>query len=126
LLVERRISEADWKRLGRLKPVALDRFCQRVLAELARMAADPTKRSHDRYVAAFRLLQARDAELGSAFDDVRRSTALFRLARMRALDVVTDEELAGFDGETRQAVAALLGAPLAGPGAAADRAGSGR
>src|SRR5215208_1603740 len=102
--VERRISEADWKRLGRLKPVALDRFCQRVLAEVARVAADSTRGSHDRYLEMSRLLRARDTEVESAFDDVRRSTALFRLARMRALRVVTDEELAEFDSDTRGAV----------------------
>jgi hypothetical protein len=108
-LVERRISEADWKRLGRLKPVALDRFCQRVLAEVARVVADPAKDSHDRYREVFRLVQERDSELASAFDDLRRSTAVFRLARMRAVDVVTDQELGEFDAETREAVAVLLG-----------------
>jgi hypothetical protein len=121
--VGHRISEAGWKRLGRLKPVALDRFCRRVLAELTRVAADSAKGSHERYLEAFRLLQARDAELGSAFDDVRRSTALLRLARMRALGVVTDEELAGFDTETRGAVAVLAGVSPAGPGAAAGPVG---
>lgn len=107
--MERRISEADWKRLGRLKPVALDRFCQGVLAEVARVAADPTRGSHDRYLEVFRLLQERDTELAAAFDDLRRSTALFRLARMRALGAVTDQELGEFDAETRGAVAVLLG-----------------
>ena len=107
--MERRISEADWKRLGRLKPIALDRFCQRVLAEVARVAADSARGSHDRYLEVFRLVQERDTELASAFDDLRRSTALFRLARMRALGVVTDQELGEFDAETREAVAVLLG-----------------
>ena len=107
--MERHISEADWKRLGRLKPVALGRFCQRVLTEVARAAADPAKGSHDRYLKVFRLIQERDTELTSAFDDLRRSTAVFRLARMRALGVVTDQELGEFDAETRQAVAVLLG-----------------
>ena len=107
--MERRISEADWKRLGRLKLVALDRFCHRVLAEVARVAADPAPGSHDRYREVFRLVQERDTELASAFDDLRRSTAVFRLARMRALGVVTDQELGEFDAETRDAVAVLLG-----------------
>jgi hypothetical protein len=40
-----------------------------------------------------------DTERTSAFDDPRRSTAEFRLARMRAPGVVTDQEMSEFDAE---------------------------
>jgi hypothetical protein len=62
-LASRRISEADWKRLRRLQPIALDRFCQQVLAEVVRLAGDPAEGNHARYLALSRLLQARDEEL---------------------------------------------------------------
>src|SRR5262249_27432244 len=102
--MNRQILEADWKHLRRVKPAALDRFCQTVLAEITRLAADSTKDHHARYLEVFRRLQERNDELAAAFDDLRRSTALLRLARMRALGLLTEEEFAGFSAETRQAV----------------------
>ncbi len=106
--MERRISEADWNRLRRLEPVALDRFCQRVLDEVARLASAAAEGSHARYLEVFRLIQDRDAELGAAFNGTRRSTAVVQLARMRSLGVMTDDEFAGFGDETRAAVALFL------------------
>ena len=47
---------------------------------------------HDRYLRLFRMLKERDASIAAAFDDLRRSTAIQRLAAMIALGVVTDEE----------------------------------
>ena len=37
------ISESEWKILRELKPIALDRFCQRVLAEVDRITTDTAK-----------------------------------------------------------------------------------
>ena len=100
--MEDRLSESDWKYLSqRLQPVALDRFCRRALADLGRIAEDEATGSHERYLAVFHLIEERDRELASAFDDMRRSTAFWRLLRMRSLGLVTDEELAGFSDETR-------------------------
>jgi hypothetical protein len=70
------ISEADWKVFRQLRPVALERFCERALAEVGRLASDPNKTSHERYLSVFRLIERRDRELADAFDDPRRSTAL--------------------------------------------------
>jgi DNA-binding transcriptional ArsR family regulator len=121
--VERRVSEADWKLLRRLEPLALDRFCRGVLAEVARLAADAPGGSHARYLEVFRLIRERDGELAAAFDGTSRSAALAHLARLRELGVVTDEEFAGFSAEAREAVARMLGARPAGPGGAPDRGG---
>jgi hypothetical protein len=104
----RQISEADWKRLSRLEPVARDRFYQRVLSELVRLATAGETAGCERYRAVYQFLTERERELGAAFDGLRRSTALVQLARMRALGLVTDEDLAAFSPETREAVALLL------------------
>jgi hypothetical protein len=102
--MERHINEADWKLLRQLTPVARDRFCQRTLSEIARLASDSTTNSHERYLAVFRLVEERDGELAAAFDNMRRSTAYFQLARIRSLGLVTDEEFAGFSAETQEVV----------------------
>ena len=100
--------EPDWKRLRRLQPLALERFCQRVLDEISRLAADAGQGSHERYRAVYRLLQDRDERLADAFDNPRRSAALVQLARIRAEGLLSEEEFAGFSPETRAAVRAFL------------------
>jgi len=48
------------------------------------------------------MLKERDMGLSTAFDDMRRSTALERLAAMIAVEAVTDEELNQFSALTRE------------------------
>jgi len=54
------------------------------------------------------LIREEDTELGLAFDDLRRSTAIRQLACMRRLGLVADEDYAQFSEETRSAVELLL------------------
>jgi hypothetical protein len=106
--MEREIHERDWKLFRQLQPIALDRFCERVLAEVTRLAADPKTSNHDRYLAVFKLLQRRDEELADAFNGPRRSTALIQLARIHFQELLTEEEFVRFSPETRASVQGLL------------------
>lgn len=103
------ISEPDWKLFRRLQPIALDRFCQRVLAEIDRVASDTGKTSHERYLTVFNLIRHRDKELSDAFDDPRRSSAMQQLACILAYGLLTADEMSGFSAETRSAVQFLQG-----------------
>ena len=105
----RAISESDWKLFRQLRPIALERFCQRVLAEVERIASDGSKTSHERYLAVFKLIEKRDRELAVAFDDPRRSTALQQLAWIHSYALLTDEEMDRFTPETRDIVQLLAG-----------------
>jgi hypothetical protein len=109
LAMTRTISEPDWKVFRQLRPIALERFCQRVLDEIAGLAGDTTKTSHERYLAVFRLLERRDRELADAFNDMRRSTAYFLLGHIQSHDLLTEEEMARFSPETRAVVQLLSG-----------------
>jgi len=103
----RDIPERDWRVLRELMPIALERYCRGVLKEAAALAGgsgDTGGGYHDRYLALFKLLRERDGELGNAFNDLKRSTALFKLTCMRRLGLLTDEEFAGFSQETRELV----------------------
>jgi hypothetical protein len=104
------MPESDWKLFRQLRELALDRFCQRVLAEIGSLASDAGQSHHDRYVAVFNLIRERDKELAAAFDDPRRSTVLRQLALIRSRELLTDEEFARFGRETQDAVALWLGA----------------
>jgi hypothetical protein len=106
----RDIPEPDWRVLRQLSPIALERFCRRVLDEVAGLtAADDGRSNHARYLALYDLVKERDKELAVTFDDLRRSTGFLRLAAVRHRNLLADEEFARFSPETRETVQLLLG-----------------
>jgi len=106
--MSREIKESDWKLLRQMVPVALERFCQRILGELDRLGSDSTKSHHQRYLAIFAVLQRRDEEMAQAFNDMRRSTALTQLAAICSHGLLTEEEFSRFSPETRSVIELLL------------------
>jgi hypothetical protein len=99
--------ERDWRHLRRLERAALDRYCARVLDDVAAMVGDTESTPHERYLRLYQLLRERDDALAAAFNDLRRTTAIPRLTSWVRLALLTDEEFAGFSLETRETVAAL-------------------
>jgi len=90
------IKESDWKIFKRVREVALERFCERVLDEIGRISSDTAKTKHQRYGAIYRLVRARDKEINPIFDHLRRSTAVRQLFAFRYHKLLTDEELLQF------------------------------
>lgn len=43
------LPEADWKVLRRVHPLAVGRFCERVLGEVERVLRDSAQSRHERY-----------------------------------------------------------------------------
>jgi hypothetical protein len=105
----REIREPDWKVLRRVHPLALERFCERVLAEIDRVSRDATSH-HARYLQIFSILQQRDREMARLFDNPRRSHALTMLAQIRSQGLLTEDEFSNLSPETRGAIQMLLGA----------------
>lgn len=52
------IAESDWRIVRDLKPLILERFCQRVLAEVATQASSAGSSAQARYHAVWALLKA--------------------------------------------------------------------
>jgi hypothetical protein len=105
----RGIKESDWKVFRRLREIALERFCQRALAEMQYVASEPQKTSHERYLAVWKVMNGRDDELAAAFNNPRRSVMLEQLTLMRSRKLLTDEEMAEFSDDTRDVTKMLLG-----------------
>jgi len=78
-----------------------------VLDECAVVVRDDKRSAHDRYLRLVRLVQERDGRVAAAFDDLRRSTAIQRLAAMISLGVVSGVELGQFTPATRESATAL-------------------
>ena len=105
----REIKESDWKILRRLHPLALERFCERVLAEIERVTHENGRSFHQRYIETFTIVEQRDREMGRIFDDLKRSTALTMLAQLRANGLLAEDECSSLSPETRSALELLLG-----------------
>ena len=95
------IPEADWRVFRSLHPIWIERFCKRVNGELVRALSDDSRDAYEQYLAAYKLMHKRDKEIGNAFNDFRRSTAVIQIAIVRKLGVITDEELGRFSESTR-------------------------
>jgi hypothetical protein len=104
------INETDWKVLRRVHPLALERFCGRVLGEVERIMHNGALSHHERYVEIFNLMQRRDGDIARLFDDPKRSRALTMLARMRSDGVIMQEEFSSLSQQTCNAVHMLIGA----------------
>jgi hypothetical protein len=94
--------ESDWKVFRRVREAALQRFCRRILDEVAQLAGGSEQNSHEQYLKLYRLIDKRDDEVARAFNDFRRSTALGQICLMKRYNMLTDEELSQFSQQTRQ------------------------
>ena len=107
----REIPESDWKVFRKLREVALERFCERVIREIGELTAGKPTSYHERYLEIFKLVDRRDDELAHAFNNPRRSAALWQLAAIRSRGLITDEELSRFTAATQEAVQMLSQPP---------------
>src|ERR1700685_4741292 len=96
--------------LRRVHPLALERYCAEVLAEIERVTHDGGQSSHRRYLDIFKIIERRDREIASIFNDPRRSNALTMLVRSRAAGLLKEDEFLSLSPETRSEVELLLGA----------------
>ena len=104
LVMTRNIPESDWKLFRQLHSIALDRFCEQVLAEIAQIVGDTKTTPHERYLKIFKVVEQRDRTIGDAFNDLRRSTAITRLLTISSHDLLTEDEIGRFTQETRDVI----------------------
>lgn len=76
------LPERDSRALRSVHRAGLNRYCARVLEECAAATQDTASSPHDGYLRLIRLVTDRNAKMAAAFDDLRRSTAIQRLASM--------------------------------------------
>lgn len=105
------ISDGDWKRYQELHALALDRFCQSVLANAQTIAQNEALSAHARYRTLYRLMRSRDKDLASAFNMGRRSEVSLSLMLMVAYDLLTDEELLVLSEELRARISGAVRQP---------------
>ncbi len=96
--------EADWKVFRELRVIALQRWCERVLGEVAGITGDDKKSWHERYLTVYRLIRDRDEALAAMFNNPRRSCAIEQLIYIQFHSLLTEAEMARFSDATRSRV----------------------
>ncbi len=101
--------ESDWKTLSRLKPLALDRLCQRILQKAGKILNHAKEGgSHSAYLELYKHIHTSDERVSNCFDDTKRSRAMTILINWKLEDLLTEEEFNAFSPETRAIVDAWL------------------
>lgn len=95
------IPESDWRRFKEVRATLLERYCLRVLSELGDVAASRDGTALERYLRAYKMIERHDKEIARAFNDLRRSTAIWQLGIMRRMNLLSDEDLSVFSEQTR-------------------------
>ena len=105
------IIESDWKKFKELHKIALDRFCQGVLADAKTIAQHEALSAHARYRMLYRLMHDRDKDIVRTFDPYSRSSALIALRLMVKHDLLTDAELSVLSEAAREEIADVVRRP---------------
>lgn len=95
------LPESDWRRFKEVHLKALERYCCRILEDVAAASGGREGTAYERYLKIFKLINERNEQMANAFDDFRRSTAVMQLGIMRRMELITDEELGQFSEQTR-------------------------
>ena len=111
--MSRSISERDWKVFRELRQVALERLCDKILAEAKAEIERPAKTSHEKYLSLYKLMEERDDDVARGFNDFRRSTALMQIGIIHSMGLFTGEELRRFSPETLQIIKMYANIPNA-------------
>ena len=113
LRMSRSISERDWKVFRELRQIALERLCDKIIAEAKAETERPAKSSHEKYLSLYKLMDKRDDDVARGFNDFRRSTALMQIGIIHSMGLFTGDELRRFSPETLQIIEMYASIPNA-------------
>lgn len=101
--MSRQISESDWKKLQMIRPLALQRFCERTLSMLKEQLHDEEKwrDAHEVYLQIYQSVAEEDKKLSLLFDDWRRSTVHITLMGWLSAGLMTESEFNSLSDETK-------------------------
>lgn len=103
-----RIKESDWKIFKELRPVALQRYCERVMGDVDKIIHKQEGNAHERYIEMYKIVHDGDKKLTHMFDGFSRSKALDQLMMHYGNDLLKEEEIDQLSEETRERILAVL------------------
>ncbi len=101
------IPEKGWKHLKALQGNLLAAACERIFDKIDRISLARKGREHESYLELWKMLHDEDADISLMFDDLKRSTAMMKLASWKAHNLLSDQDLEGFTQETQNRIRIL-------------------
>ena len=102
--MNRGIPERDWKKLRSLKDSALDTACERVFQKISEVIEARGTQNHKYYLKLWELMREEDKEVSLMFDDLKRSTAIFKLAMWKRNGILSSEDFSDLTEETQERI----------------------
>jgi len=103
----RGIAEKDWRRLRAKRDDKLNRACENILSRVKAAFPEQPSGNHAAYLAIWDLIHEGDAGIGEMFDDLKRSTAVFKLAAWHRHGLLSEDELKEFSDETQAIIRSI-------------------
>ena len=101
------IPEKDWKKLRALKETAINIACGRIFCKINTLIESRGSESHKYYLKLWKVMKAEDKEIGLMFDDLKRRTAIFKLAMWKRNGILSDEDFKELTEETQKRIESI-------------------
>ena len=102
-----KIPEKDWKKLRSLKDAALNIACERILLKIGALIEERGANSHQYYLKLWKIIRSEDKEIALMFDDLKRSTAIFKLAMWKNNGLLSGDDFKEFTDETQERIKSI-------------------
>lgn len=102
------MKESDWKIFKKLKPLALQRYCEQVMEDVDKIVHKEEDNAHERYLEMYKIIRDGDKMLARMFDGFSRSKALNQLVMYYNNGLLDEEEISQLSSETREKVVATF------------------
>ena len=106
--MRRDIPEKDWKKLRSLKDSALNIACERIFEKIKNLTVSRGAENHKYYLKLWKLMRVEDKEISLMFDDLKRSTAIFKLAMWKKNGILSKESFDELSKETQEHIDLIL------------------
>ena len=101
------IAEKDWKKLRSLKDTAINIACERILQKINILIESRGAESHKYYLKLWRVMEEEDKEISLMFDDLKRSTAIFKIAMWKKNGILSGEDFEELTEKTQQRIESI-------------------
>lgn len=105
----RNFPERDWKQIRKIKDKLIQTACERIFEKVDPVVSVRGEESHQAYLKLWKIMEKEDKKIVEMFDDLKRSTAYFKLAAWRQNGLLSDEDFEMFSEDTQNAVSLILG-----------------
>lgn len=101
------VAKSEWKHFKVVRESALERLCKRALTTLVAVASESSKTQHEHFLLIYSEIKDYDRQIAAGFDGLSRSRMIQQLGHLRSIDLLNDDELAGFTHRIQDHIAAL-------------------